>query len=100
MRGVCDSESVIRISKSSFVPPLRRLHVRQDFALPRLALIGVLAPIVAAGCSSEKSRNPLSPNVAGPIAGVTISTPKTLQPANGSEITVGSNIDLLIENAT
>jgi hypothetical protein len=69
-------------------------------ALSRLALIGVLAPIVAAGCSSEKSRNPLSPNVAGPIAGVTISTPKTLQPSNGSELTVGSNIDLLIENAT
>ncbi len=55
---------------------------------------------MAAGCSSEKSRNPLSPNVAGPIAGVTITTPKTLQPSNGSEITVGSNIDLLIENAT
>ncbi len=74
--------------------------LRQRHALSRLALIGVLAPIVAAGCSSEKSRNPLSPNVAGPIAGVTISTPKTLQPSNGSEITVGSNIDLLIENAT
>jgi hypothetical protein len=69
-------------------------------ALPRLAVIGVLAPIVAAGCSSEKSRNPLSPNVAGPIAGVSISTPKTLQPNNGSEITAGSNIDLVIENAT
>jgi hypothetical protein len=69
-------------------------------ALSRLALIGVLAPIVAAGCSSEKSRNPLSPNVAGPIAGVTITTPKTLQPNNGSEITVGSDIDLLIENAS
>lgn len=66
----------------------------------RLALIGAVAPLVAAGCSSEKSRNPLSPNVAGPIAGVNITTPKTLQPSNGSEITVGSNIDLLIENAT
>lgn len=66
----------------------------------RLALIGALAPIVAAGCNSEKSRNPLSPNVAGPIAGVTITTPKTLQPNNGSEISVGSNIDLVIENAT
>lgn len=39
----------------------------------RIVLVGVLA-VVIAGCS-EKSRNPLSPNIAGPISGVNISAP-------------------------
>jgi hypothetical protein len=38
---------------------------------------GLLALIVA-GCQQSKSANPLSPDVAGPIAGVTISAPKNL----------------------
>ena len=36
--------------------------------------------ILAAGCQVSKSSNPLSPSVAGPIAGVTISTPNLLEP--------------------
>jgi hypothetical protein len=63
--------------------------------LATLALCGLLA----AGCESNKSRNPLSPTVAGPIAGVTITAPKPLEPANNSTLTAGGAVTLLIENA-
>ena len=35
------------------------------------------------GCDAERSSNPLSPQIAGPIAGVTISTPGVIEPPNG-----------------
>lgn len=34
-------------------------------------------------CGTEKSRNPLSPSIAGPIEGVAISSPASLQPTEG-----------------
>ena len=50
---------------------------------------GVLAVLVAlGGCQVSKSSNPLSPSVAGPIAGVDITAPKIMAPAVGSEIPV------------
>lgn len=67
----------------------------------RVAILGVGAAVLAAGCvGTEKSRNPLSPTVAGPIAGVTITSPMPLEPSNGKEITVGQTIDLLVQNAS
>ncbi len=64
-----------------------------------LALLGLCA-VVAAGCESTKSRNPLSPTVAGPIAGVTITAPKPLEPVNNTVLVSGSPVVLLIENAS
>ncbi|BCS33288.1 hypothetical protein TBR22_A25150 [Luteitalea sp. TBR-22] len=58
------------------------------------------AGLALVGCESSKSRNPLSPTVAGPIAGVTITAPKPLEPVNNQELTAGSTLTLLIENAT
>ncbi|MBM62280.1 MAG: hypothetical protein CL484_04965 [Acidobacteria bacterium] len=49
-------------------------------------LIHILLPgliLGIAGCSSERSSNPLSPQIAGPIAGVTITTPSALDPPDG-----------------
>ena len=46
--------------------------------------VGMLAPLamIAAGCvTTEKSENPLSPTVAGPIAGVNITQPSPIEPA-------------------
>ena len=54
--------------------------------------------LALAGCESNKSRNPLSPTVAGPIEGVTITAPKPLEPANGQTLTAGGTVTLLIEN--
>lgn len=54
-----------------------------------------------AGCDSSKSSNPLSPTVAGPIAGVDISTPKPLLPSSGQRITVAEQpVTLTIENSS
>jgi hypothetical protein len=44
------------------------------------------ALIVAAGCERVKSSNPLSPNVAGPQAGVTVQAPVPVSPANNFTI--------------
>ena len=46
----------------------------------------VAAAVAVSACEAEKSRNPLSPNVAGPIAGVSISPPTPVNPINGAEV--------------
>ncbi|HUL74652.1 MAG TPA: hypothetical protein VLT86_16195 [Vicinamibacterales bacterium] len=62
----------------------------------------VLLPVlVLAACEQTKSSNPLSPSVAGPIAGVTISAPRLLQPAAGSQISFDQQpIALVVANST
>jgi hypothetical protein len=53
-----------------------------------------------AGCGVEKSENPLSPSVAGPIAGVQISAPRPVEPAPGSKLKASQQpIRLVVENA-
>jgi hypothetical protein len=52
-----------------------------------------------AGCT-KKSENPLSPSVAGPIAGVSITAPKLLEPQNQQTLTAGTAVTLLFESAT
>lgn len=54
-----------------------------------------------AGCEAKKSSNPLSPSVAGPIAGVNITAPKLLEPAQGLKYKESQQpIKLVIENST
>jgi hypothetical protein len=54
-----------------------------------------------AGCQAKKSSNPLSPSVAGPIAGVNITPPRLLEPAQGFKYKESQQpIKLVIENAT
>ena len=54
-----------------------------------------------ASCAVEKSENPLSPSVAGPIPGVEISAPKPLEPASGAQIPGDKQpVTLLLENAS
>ena len=61
---------------------------------------GLLALLVlAAACESNKSANPLSPSVAGPIPGVEISAPKPLEPGANWEVSNDKQpLALLIEN--
>lgn len=64
-----------------------------------VALVAAAAFVVV-GCEQAKSANPLSPSIAGPIPGVNISAPQTLEPPAGSEIVQsGDLVTLLIENA-
>lgn len=54
-----------------------------------------------AGCEAQKSSNPLSPSVAGPIPGVNISAPKLIEPAQGFKYKESQQpIKLVVENAT
>ena len=64
-------------------------------ALPAILLLSLLA------CEAEKSSSPLSPSVAGPIPGVSITPPKLLEPAQGFKYKESQQpIKLLIENAS
>jgi hypothetical protein len=56
--------------------------------------------IALAACEAQKSTNPLSPSVAGPIAGVNITAPRLLEPTQGFKIKESQQpIKLVIENA-
>jgi hypothetical protein len=62
--------------------------------------VGALA-FAAAACQQSKSANPLSPDVAGPIPGVTITAPRNLEPFVGQQIEATQQpLTFLIENAS
>ena len=64
-----------------------------------LAPAALLVTLIA--CEAQKSSNPLSPSVAGPIAGVDISAPVLLQPAQGFKFKENQQpIKLVIENSS
>ena len=64
------------------------------------AIVGVAALAFLSGCQVSKSANPLSPQVAGPIAGVEISTPALLEPGQDWEMrTRDQPIKLLFQNS-
>ena len=53
------------------------------------------------GCQTSKSSSPTAPTVAGPIAGVTISAPVLLEPAQGFRFKESEQpIKLIVQNAT
>jgi hypothetical protein len=58
------------------------------------------AAAATVGCEATKSENPLSPNVAGPIAGVNIEIPAPVSPSGGSEVVNTSPVRLVFNNAT
>ena len=59
------------------------------------------ALLASAGCEIQKSENPLSPSIAGPLPGVTITTPRPAEPAPGAEVlTTSLPLRLVFENAT
>jgi hypothetical protein len=63
--------------------------------------IALGAVFTLAACEAQKSANPLSPTVAGPIPGVDISAPKPLEPNSGWQVKPDSQpITLLLENAS
>jgi len=66
----------------------------------RLLLTGI-ALVALGACETAKSSNPLSPSVAGPIPGVSITAPKLLQPASGASLDATSQpLTLTMENAS
>jgi len=64
-------------------------------------LAGALAILAVTACETSKSSNPLSPSVAGPIPGVSISAPKPLEPGAGWTVESEKQpVTLLIENSS
>jgi hypothetical protein len=71
----------------------RNLHSRA--AVPAAVMLTLVA------CEAKKSSNPLSPSVAGPIAGVEITAPKLVEPARGFKFKENQQpIKLTIENSS
>src|SRR5260370_15031587 len=65
---------------------------------PAPAIIAVLG---VTACGVSKSANPLSPSVAGPIPGVNITAPTTIQPAVAAQIAVDQQpVTLVVQNAS
>jgi len=62
----------------------------------------VAATLALTACAnSEKTADPLSPAVAGPIAGVNISAPRVVQPASGTKVAADQQpVTLTVGNAT
>ena len=59
------------------------------------------AAVMLTACEAEKSSNPLSPSVAGPIPGVQISAPQLLEPAQNFKFKESQQpVRLLIGNST
>ena len=68
-------------------------------ALVRTFALSALA-VPLFGCEAKKSSNPLSPSIAGPIAGVEITAPKLLEPGQGIRLKASQQpVRLLIENS-
>jgi hypothetical protein len=69
-------------------------HVRTQI------LAGIAAAAVLGGCQVQKSSNPLSPALAGPVEGVVISHPNLLEPGQDWQLrTPDQPLKLLIQNA-
>jgi hypothetical protein len=66
-----------------------------------LSALGAFAALMLTACATEKSSNPLSPSVAGPIPGVAITTPTPMQPSNGSQVAIDQQpVTLSVNNAS
>jgi len=60
-----------------------------------------LVSLTVAACETQKSSNPLSPSVAGPIGGVSITAPKPVEPGQGVKFKESQQpIRLIVENST
>lgn len=58
------------------------------------------AGLFVAGCEQVKSANPLSPLIAGPIAGVEISTPIPVAPSQEAQVAITQQpVTLVVQNA-
>ena len=69
--------------------------------LPPTPSVALTLALLALGCEANKSANPLSPTVAGPIPGVEITAPTLLEPRQGFRFKEAQQpIRLLIENAS
>src|SRR5581483_10470375 len=69
--------------------------------MKRLVVVASFVSIAAlAACSAQKSSNPLSPTVAGPLPGVKITTPNLVAPSNARVTVDEQPVTLIFDNAS
>jgi hypothetical protein len=74
--------------------------MRQSRQLALLVVVAAVLAVGAAACGVEKSENPTSPSVAGPIAGVSITTPALVDPPPGKRFELSElPVKLTIQNS-
>src|SRR5262245_23532829 len=65
------------------------------------SLLVVSTVLGGAACQQVKSANPLSPDVAGPLPGVSLSAPLPVEPTQGAQVVSdGQPTTLVFENST
>jgi hypothetical protein len=63
-------------------------------------IVVAVGAVFLSGCQVDKSANPLSPHIAGPVEGVVISTPNLLEPGQDWELkTRDQPLKMLFQNA-
>ena len=77
--------------------PQGKIMYKTVNSITRLAALTAITASIA-GCEAKKSANPLSPTVAGPIAGVTIDAPVPVSPVNGTEVINTEPLRLVFNN--
>src|SRR6185503_17799182 len=78
---------------------IRGIRMRNHRILSAALCVAVASAL--SGCEAKKSSTPLSPSVAGPIAGVSITAPKLVEPVQGFKYKESQQpIKLIVENAT
>jgi hypothetical protein len=72
--------------------------------MTRTRFVLMMLPVAAvafAACEAVKSANPTSPSVAGPVAGVNISTPAPVAPSQGAAVSSKDQpVTLVVQNVT
>jgi hypothetical protein len=68
--------------------------------VPGLLVPGLIAVSLMTAACSDKSSSPTSPSGTGSTAGVTITAPKPLSPADGAELQSGQGVTLRLQNAS
>jgi hypothetical protein len=92
----------MRVLRRIRTRPLARTQSLWELGMNiRLSAALVAVAFSAAACEVSKSSNPLSPSVAGPIAGVSIAQPNAIEPGQDWQIYMRDQpVRLLFQNAT
>jgi hypothetical protein len=66
----------------------------------RICAASAVASLVMCACNVDKSSNPLTPTVSGPIPGVAITAPTIVQPVGGVRVRSDQQVTFTLANAT
>src|SRR5262245_56370748 len=74
--------------------------IRRSVRVTGVIAASIAVSIAAASCSFERSSDPLSPTVAGPVPGVVIQQPQIVQPPNGAKVGADKPLTFTVTTVT